>query len=152
MKSLTWETENAEIVVDRDEDADLILEDIQNNSQNRIHILYSKTAIGKSSLVTKILDKYDGLKYHVIRIKTIPNNNADDSAWEFLEEIFKGISEYFEKLDTDPLYELKFTEYIRLANDLQNQKSTLVIIFLLAIIKKGLLKEGCIYYSSMYLV
>ena len=41
MKSLTWETENAEIVVDRDEDADLILEDIQNNSQNRILILYS---------------------------------------------------------------------------------------------------------------
>lgn len=145
MKSLTWETENAEIVVDRDEDADLILEDIQNNSQNRIHILYSKTAIGKSSLVTKVLDKYDGLKYHVIRIKTIPNNNADDSAWEFLEEIFKGISEYFEKLDTDPLYELKFTEYIRLGNDLQNQKSKLEKnsdYFFASDNKKGFIKRG----------
>lgn len=125
MKSLTWEIENADIVVDRDEDADLILEDIQNNSQNKIHILYSKTAIGKSSLVTKVLDKYDGLKYHVIRIKTIPNNNADDSAWEFLEEIFKGVSEYFQKIDTDPLYELKFDEYIRMGNDLHNKKSKL---------------------------
>lgn len=145
MKSLTWETENAEIVVDRDEDADLILEDIQNNMQNRIHILYSKTAIGKSSLVTKVLDKYDGLKYHVIRIKTIPNNTADDSAWEFLEEIFKGISEYFEKLDTDPLYELKFSEYIRFGNDLQNQKSKLEKssnYFFTGDDKKGFIKRG----------
>lgn len=145
MKSLTWETENSEIVVDRDEDAGLILEDIQNNSQNKIHILYSKTAIGKSSLVTKVLDKYDGLKYHVIRIKTIPNNNADDSAWEFLEEIFKGISEYFKKLDADPLYELKFTEYIRFGNDLQNRKSKLEKnsdYFFTGDDKKGFIKRG----------
>lgn len=102
----------ADAVVDRENESDDIIKAIEANKSTKIHILYSKTAIGKSAVVTKVLEKYDGIKYDVIRVKSIPNNNATDMAWEYLEAIYNAMSDYFDKMSEIDYCGLTFDDYL----------------------------------------
>lgn len=94
METISWE--NFEEIIDRDEESDQILQDIKKNIHTKVNFIYSKTAKGKSCLATKIYNQYDGVNYIPIRVKTVPNNDNKDNAWEFLEDIFIAFSDYFE--------------------------------------------------------
>lgn len=115
MKSIIWPTSDA--IVDRDDESDDIIKKIEMNKKTKIHILYSKTAIGKSAIVTKVLEKYNGIKYDIIRVKSIPNNNASDMAWEYLEAIFQAISDYFDEISDENYCGLTFDAYLSENND-----------------------------------
>ena len=117
MKSLSWSRYDK--VVDRDEESDSIIREIEENKVNKIHILYSKTAIGKSAIISKVLEKYDGIKYDVIRINSIPNNNSKDNAWEYLESIFKGICDYYDKMAEIDYCGLSFDNYLTENRDIE---------------------------------
>lgn len=115
MKSIIWPT--SDVIVDRDDESDDIIKKIETNKNTKIHIIYSKTAIGKSAIITKVLEKYNGIKYDIIRVKSIPNNNASDMAWEYLEVIFKAMSDYFDKISDINYCGLTFDDYLSENND-----------------------------------
>lgn len=110
MKSISWS--KTEDIIDRDSETEEIIDDIKQNTTNKVHILFSKTARGKSSLVAKVYDKYDGVKYDTIRIKSVPNNSTDENAWEFLELIFHGILDYYTKEDEFDYCAFTFEHYL----------------------------------------
>lgn len=142
MKSLIWS--KSDDIVDREEESDDIIKKIEQNVINKIHILYSKTAIGKSAVITKVLEKYDGVKYDVIRIKSVPNNNSKDNAWEYLESIFKGISDYFDKISEIDYCGLSFDDYLSENKDSEINElriSTTAREWLSAEKKAGLIKK-----------
>lgn len=98
---------NADNFVDRDIEKDEIIKEIYDDNSSKIHIIYSKTAIGKSALTTKILNNIQ--KFSCIRVSTSPENNSSNSTeWLYIDLIFKKIYEYFKKSD-----DLNFETYCR---------------------------------------
>lgn len=96
--------------IDRDDEVDEIINDISFSSHNRVRIVYAKTAIGKSSLVSKVLSQESISDYEIIRIKTYPQNtNRNVNDWLYLDLIFEAISKYFDKSEYNYL---KFEYYI----------------------------------------
>lgn len=116
MKTIIWQ--QSDEVVDRDEESDKIVNIINSNwNEKTVHYVWSETAIGKTSLITKVIEKYDG-DCDIIRIKTKPCNDDDGNlAWYYLQEIFDGITEYYKKMEEKNGYALTFDFFLNDHND-----------------------------------
>ena len=58
MKTIIWQ--QSDVIVDREVESDEIVKLIgQNWGKKTIHYIWSETAIGKTSLITKVIEKYD---------------------------------------------------------------------------------------------
>lgn len=120
MKTIIWQ--QSDVIVDREVESDEIVETInQNFGKKTIHYIWSETAIGKTSLITKVIEKYNKINKNnidIIRIKTNPcNNDSGDTAWHYLQEIFEGVTKYFEKLEEGNGYALTFENFLNEYND-----------------------------------
>ena len=77
-----------EEVVDREDYINKIIELLKNEDKSNVIILASESAVGKTSLVDKLLID-DAINYDKIRIKTHPiNNSGKIKEWEYFETIF----------------------------------------------------------------
>ena len=117
MKTIIWQ--QSDVIVDREAESDKIIEIIsQNWDKKTVHYIWSETAIGKTSLITKVIEKYDKDDCDIIRIKTKPcNDDSGDTAWYYLQELFDGITKYFEKLEEENGYALTFDNFLNGYND-----------------------------------
>ena len=117
MKTIIWQ--QSDVIVDREVESDEIVKLIgQNWNKKTVHYIWSETAIGKTSLITKVIEKYDDSDCDVIRIKTKPcNDDNSDTAWYYLQELFDGITKYFEKLEEENGYALTFDNFLNEYND-----------------------------------
>lgn len=117
MRTIIWE--KSDVVVDRENESDEIIEIIKQNwDKKTVHYIWSETAIGKTSLITKVINKYDRDDCDIIRIKTKPCNNDDsDTAWYYLQELFDGFTKYFEKLEDEIGYALTFDTFLNEHHD-----------------------------------
>ena len=112
MKTIIWQRND--VVVDRENESDDIINLLNENiDKNVVHFICSPTAIGKTSLITKVIEKYESSERDVIRIKTKPCNktNGKDS-WYYLGELFDGISAYYDKMADVNGYALTFSNYL----------------------------------------
>lgn len=117
MKTIIWQ--QSDVIVDREVESDEIVKIIsQNWDKKTVHYICSETAIGKTSLITKVIEKYDKDDCDIIRIKTKPcNDDSGDTAWYYLQELFDGITKYFEKLEEENGYALTFDNFLNEYND-----------------------------------
>lgn len=117
MKTIIWQ--QSDVIVDREVESDEIVKLIGCNwDKKTVHYIWSETAIGKTSLITKVIEKYDNNDCDVIRIKTKPcNDDNGDTAWYYLQELFDGITKYFEKLEEENGYALTFDNFLNECND-----------------------------------
>lgn len=117
MKTIIWQ--QSDVIVDRENESDEIIKIIgQNWDKKTVHYIWSETAIGKTSLVTKVIEKYDHDYCDIIRIKTKPCNDDDSTtAWYYLDEIFDGFTKYYEKLEEENGYALTFDNFLNEHND-----------------------------------
>lgn len=117
MKTIIWQ--QSDVIVDREVESDEIVKIIgQNWDKKTVHYIWSETAIGKTSLITKVIEKYDNSDCDIIRIKTKPcNDDNGDTAWYYLQELFDGITKYFEKLEDENGYALTFDNFLNEYND-----------------------------------
>lgn len=117
MKTIIWQ--QSDVVVDREIESDEIVKIIsQNWDKKTIHYIWSETAIGKTSLITKVIEKYDKDDCDIIRIRTNPcNDDTNDTAWYYLQELFVGIRIYYEKMEEQNGYALTWDNYLNEYND-----------------------------------
>ena len=60
-----------------------------------------------------VVFSYDKDDCDIIRIKTKPcNDDSGDTAWYYLQELFDGITKYFEKLEEENGYALTFDNFL----------------------------------------
>lgn len=116
MKTIIWQ--QSDEVVDRESESDEIVNTISLNwDKKTVHYVWSETAIGKTFLITKVIEKYDG-DCNIIRIKTKPCNDDDGTqAWYYLQEIFDGVTEYYKKMEEQNGYALTFDYFLNDHND-----------------------------------
>lgn len=116
MKTIIWQ--QSDEVVDRESESDEIVNTISLNwDKKTVHYVWSETAIGKTFLITKVIEKYDG-DCDIIRIKTKPCNDDDGTqAWYYLQEIFDGVTEYYKKMEEQNGYALTFDYFLNDHND-----------------------------------
>lgn len=146
MKTIIWQ--KSDVIVDREVESDEIVEIIRQNwDKKTVHYICSGTAIGKTSLITKVIEKYGNDDCDVIRIKTKPcNDDNGDSAWYYLQELFDGISKYFKKLEEENGYALTFDNFLNEHNDDSVNRSRLASgleTLFGSDSKKGLFKNIC---------
>lgn len=103
-------------VIDRNVESDKIKADINNTEQNKVHIIFAKTAVGKSTLSKKVSDSYCTDDRHTIVVRTNPENSTTNSTeWTYIDQIFecidKSFSSLYEKKD------LSFNKYIHRSKD-----------------------------------
>lgn len=95
MKSYEFVTK----IVDRDNESDEIKQDLQVTTHSKVRIIYAESAIGKSSLSKKILEKCHNDSRHIISVKTKPENITNSASdWLFIDKIFECINKYFTAL------------------------------------------------------
>lgn len=146
MKTIIWQ--QSDVIVDRETESDEIINIIRQNwDKKTVHYIWSETAIGKTSLITKVIEKYDHDNCDIIRIKTKPCNNDDsDTAWYYLQELFDGFTKYFEKMEDENGYALTFENFLNEHNDDSVNRtrlaSSLETLFG-SDSKKGVLKNIC---------
>ena len=81
-------------VVDRDDESDEIKNDLIRSLQTKVHIIYSETAIGKSSLTKKVRQVCQNDSRHIISAKTNPENSTiNASVWVYIDKIFNCINQ-----------------------------------------------------------
>lgn len=97
MKTVKVKKEVSDII-DREKDIKYLCTKIIENSNTTVHFLHAKTAIGKSSLTTKLANKVAFFKDTII-IRTPPNNLKESNEWIYVDEIFEKISEYYKLTD-----------------------------------------------------
>lgn len=86
--------------VDRDQEVSLILNDIRENTCEKALVIYSKTAIGKTALTSKIKGEIEKELSNMMTaiVRTPPDNEKVNlSEWEYLNEIFNELQYCFEK-------------------------------------------------------
>lgn len=117
MKTIIWQ--QSDVIVDREVESNEIVKLIgQKWDKKTVHYIWSETAIGKTSLISKVIEKYDDSDCDVIRIKTKPcNNDNGDTAWYYMQELFDAITKYFEKLEEENGYALTFDNFLNECND-----------------------------------
>ena len=72
-------------IIDRENESEKILSAIQNATANEVAFVYSKTAVGKSSLSKKVIEKFNDKNRVLIRVKTNPENNSlKNKEWFFV--------------------------------------------------------------------
>ena len=146
MKTIIWQ--QSDVIVDREVESDEIVKIIsQNWDKKTVHYICSETAIGKTSLITKVIEKYDKDDCDIIRIKTKPcNDDSGDTAWYYLQELFDGITKYFEKLEEENGYALTFDNFLNEYNDASVNRTRLASgleTLFGSDSKKGLFKNVC---------
>lgn len=146
MKTIIWQ--QSDVIVDREVESDEIVKIIsQNWDKKTVHYICSETAIGKTSLITKVIEKYDKDDCDIIRIKTKPcNDDNGDTAWYYLQELFDGITKYFEKLEEENGYALTFDNFLNEYNDASVNRTRLASVLETLFgsdSKKGLFKNVC---------
>ena len=146
MKTIIWQ--QSDVIVDREVESDEIVKIIsQNWDKKTVHYICSETAIGKTSLITKVIEKYDKDDCDIIRIKTKPcNDDNGDTAWYYLQELFDGITKYFEKLEEENGYALTFDNFLNEYNDDSVNRTRLASVLETLFgsdSKKGLFKNVC---------
>lgn len=88
---------NTSNCVDRDFETNEIIQDIVNTDKSTIRLIYSKTAIGKSSLTKKISCDKRIKNWNKIIVRTYPKNNIEcSSEWTFLSNMFFSVSKQFQ--------------------------------------------------------
>jgi hypothetical protein len=103
-------------IIDRDSESDEIKNDLQNTFCNKVRIIYANSAIGKSTLSKKILEKCKNENRHIISVKTNPENTTTNASdWIYIDRIFEAFNQYFES-DTSHK-EFSFNEYIANTKD-----------------------------------
>ena len=92
-------------------------------------------------------NKIDKNDLDIIRIKTKPcNDDSGDTAWYYLQEIFDGVTKYFEKLEEENGYALTFDNFLNEYNDKTVNRTRLEIgleTLFDSDSKNGLLKNIC---------
>lgn len=146
MKTIIWQ--QSDVIVDREVESDEIVKIIEQNwDKKTVHYIWSETAIGKTSLITKVIEKYDNGDCDIIRIKTKPcNNDNGDTAWYYLQELFDGITKYFEKMEEENGYALTFDNFLNGYNDDSVNRTRLasgIETLFASDSKKGLFKNIC---------
>lgn len=146
MKTIIWQP--SDVVVDREKESDAIIEMIaQNWDKKTVHYICSKTAIGKTSLIKKVIKKYGQNDCDIIRIKTNPcNNDNGNIAWYYLQEIFDEVSKYFEKQEEKNGYALTFERFLNEHHDDSVNRTRLAAVLetlFSSDSKKGILKNIC---------
>lgn len=146
MKTIIWQ--QSDVIVDREVESDEIVKTIEQNwDKKTVHYIWSETAIGKTSLITKVIEKYDNSDCDIIRIKTKPcNNDNSDTAWYYLQELFDGITKYFEKMEEENGYALTFDNFLNGYNDDSVNHTRLassIETLFASDSKKGLFKNIC---------
>ena len=86
-------------IVDRDIETDNLIEDIKTNDNLTINILYAPTAVGKSSITTKL--SYKLFKYNLdcIVVRTNPINKTHLSEWTFVNYLFDEFKNFYQNMD-----------------------------------------------------
>lgn len=83
---------NDEKLVDRDRETSLIIDDIIENKQTIIRMIYAPTAIGKSSFTNKVLNNIQKNNILQICVRTFPENISSQHAdWEYFEFLFEKV-------------------------------------------------------------
>lgn len=146
MKTIIWQ--QSDVIVDREVESDEIVKTIEQNwDKKTVHYIWSETAIGKTYLITKVIEKYDNSDCDIIRIKTKPcNNDNSDTAWYYLQELFDGITKYFEKMEEENGYALTFDNFLNGYNDDSVNRTRLassIETLFASDSKKGLFKNIC---------
>lgn len=100
MKTIIWQ--QSDVIVDREVESDEIVKIIsQNWDKKTVHYICSETAIGKTSLITKVIEKYDKDDCDIIRIKTKPcNDDNGDTAWYYLMVLQNILKNWKKKMAT----------------------------------------------------
>lgn len=98
-------------IVDRDAESSEIKNDIMQSSKTKIHVIYSKSAIGKSSLTKKIRQICQNDSRHIISVKTNPENSTTNASdWVYIDRIFNSFNQYFTASDSQNKF--SFVNYI----------------------------------------
>ena len=116
-------------IVDRDDESDEVKLDIKTSLHNKVRFIYAESAIGKSSLSKKIIEKCknDNYNLHIISVKTKPENaTTDASDWLYIDRIFDSINQYFNS--ASDYKHFCFEQYINSANDKFLKKQTIFIL------------------------
>lgn len=123
-------------VVDRDDESDEIKNDLIRSLQTRVHIIYSETAIGKSSLTKKVRQVCQNDSRHIISVKTNPENSTTNASdWVYIDKIFNCINQYFTSSESQ--HKFSFNNYINNIKD----KSLKKLIFENALDHAGAFKS-----------
>ena len=97
-------------VVDRENYIDKIVSIFKNPLKSNIVIIMAGSAVGKSSLVDKLLDN-KSIQQDKIRVRTLPiNQSQKNEEWEFLGNIFSAVRKKYENTPdsfTGYIYSLK---------------------------------------------
>lgn len=103
-------------IIDRDTESDEIKNDLQNIFHNKVRIIYGNSAIGKSTLSKKILEKCKYENRHIISVKTNPENTTTNASdWIYIDRIFEAFNQHFES--DYSLKEFSFNKYITRTKD-----------------------------------
>jgi len=107
-------TPNASIqdkYIDRDAERDDILRRINEADKSSIHIVYAATAIGKSTLSSKILDSVDIPNIVKIRLTTPPENSGSHhQEWLVFNDLFETVIRVSEDIQNTIL---SFRDYLQ---------------------------------------
>lgn len=83
-------------VIDRDDESDEIKNDLMSCQKNKVRFVYAQSAVGKSSLSKKVIEKYNSIDRFTIVVKTPPENTTlNVSEWFYIDRIFECINQYF---------------------------------------------------------
>lgn len=107
-------------IVDRNEYVNFIIDKLENSENSEIIMISSKTAVGKSSLVTKTLNKTKCI-HKTIRVRTSPINDTNTiDEWSYFSLIFNECYSIFKDNKNLSLY-----SYI---NSFKNNRNNKMII------------------------
>ena len=140
-------------VIDREDESEEIKKDLRISQYNKVRFVYAPSAVGKSSLSKKVIEKYGYSDRFVIQVKTNPEiSTSNISDWLYIDIIFESINKHFSHSQTHKKY--CFDSYIKNSKDksLKRQlyecileqvvscksKINLISIFLIYRIKKQL--------------
>lgn len=123
MREVIYKRKN-DYIVDRDMETSLIYDDITSNISGKVNIVYSHTALGKSTLSKKILNTLEDT-YVKITVKTVNQNNRQSAAeGEFFSLLFKEFEKTFQR---DPQLSLDF--FLQKNKDFRLHKEMLMEYF-----------------------
>lgn len=102
--------------VDREQEINRILSELEQTDISFVKVIYAGTAVGKSSLVSKLLMNQQMKPFIKIVVHTPPENaNQSTNEWSFLNYIFDAFLDYFDKphiITNKNVNKLSFEAYI----------------------------------------
>ena len=94
------EIEDVKDIVDRDDEIEIITNNLSQIKKSQVYIVYSKTGYGKSTFITKLSKKGFFSGWNVIKVKTMPKNKEPNiPEGNYLDLIFKRVNEYFKDIN-----------------------------------------------------